>query len=78
MGNCRNSFESISSRVMGLPPAVCDEYHKLIEECIVLSKEGEIYFLNDSLLPFISENRLNSDMNTLRKCFFMQKLAAML
>ena len=40
MGNCRNNFELSSSRVMGLPPAVCDEYNKLIEECVVLSKEG--------------------------------------
>ena len=53
MGNCRNSFESISSRVMGLPPAVCDEYHKLIEECIVLSKEGELYSLGDYLIEII-------------------------
>ena len=50
MGNCRNAFESISSRVMGLPPAVCDEYHKLIEECIVLSKEGSIYAQRDQYL----------------------------
>ena len=69
MGNCRNAFESISSRVMGLPPAVCDEYHKLIEECIVLSEEGEALFLKDQLLE-IYLNLTKFQYEYYKKIFF--------
>jgi hypothetical protein len=40
MGNCRNVDESFSSRVMGLPPSACDDYVKIIEECVVVRNRG--------------------------------------
>ena len=44
MGNCRNVDESLSSRVMGLPPSTCDDYVKIIEECVVVRNRGILIF----------------------------------
>ena len=43
---------------MGLPPAVCDEHNKVIEECVVLSKEGGKYLLQTRSDSKIMESRL--------------------
>ena len=40
MGNCIDDDASPSSRVMGLPPAFCDNYKESIEHCVVVGKTG--------------------------------------
>ena len=40
IGNCIDDDSTPSSRVMGLPPSMCDDYRKAIERCVVIGKTG--------------------------------------
>ena len=40
IGNCIDDASTPSSRVMGLPPSMCDDYRKAIERCVVIGKTG--------------------------------------